>query len=212
MAGRPFPTSGAMIGCRANKDGRLPGVSLRAEAPKAAAEVALAQSDIAFANLVTGHCGIGIFLDVSPDLIRYGLCVLLFFTGGLIPAAVLSSSASLARMPKQIGTLQGLFNQVGNIGPFFGPPLIATLVADSGLWRDALIVTGCAAVVGVILGVMIKRLERRTALPKIFDFLKGWKSALCGVPHWPIMLSVRLCRGSSGLFGENQAGRGFPAV
>jgi hypothetical protein len=28
------------------------------------------------------------------------------------------------------------------------------------LWRDALIVTGCAAVVGVILGVMIKRLER----------------------------------------------------
>ncbi len=78
----------------------------------------------------------------------------------MIPAAVLSSSASLARTPKQIGTLQGLFNQVGNIGPFLGPPLIAMLVAASGLWRDALIVTGCTAVVGVILGVTIRRLER----------------------------------------------------
>ena len=95
-----------------------------------------------------------------PDLVRYVLCVLLSFTGGLIPASVLSASASLARTPKQIGTLQGLFNQVGNIGPFFAPPLIAMLVATSGLWRDALIVTGCAAVVGVILGVMIRRLER----------------------------------------------------
>jgi hypothetical protein len=34
------------------------------------------------------------------------------------------------------------------------------LVAASGLWRDALIVTGCAALLGVILGVMIRRLER----------------------------------------------------
>jgi predicted MFS family arabinose efflux permease len=115
---------------------------------------------IAFASLVTGLCGVGIFLDLFPDLIRYGLCVLLSFTGGLIPASVLSASVSLARTPKQIGTLQGLFNQVGNVGPFFGPPLIAMLVAASGLWRDALIVTACAALLGVILGVAIRRLER----------------------------------------------------
>jgi len=84
----------------------------------------------------------------------------LSFTGGLIPAALLSASASLARKPKQIGTLQGLFNQVGNIGPFFAPPLIAMLVAASGLWRDALIVTACAALLDVILGVVIRWLER----------------------------------------------------
>lgn len=115
---------------------------------------------IVFASLVTGLCGAGIFLDLFPDATRYGLCVLLSFTGGLIPAAVLSATASLARTTKQIGTLQGLFNQVGNIGPFFAPPLIAMLVAASGLWRDALIVTGCAALIGIILGVMIRRIER----------------------------------------------------
>jgi cyanate permease len=115
---------------------------------------------IAFASLITGLCGIGIFLDVLPDLMRYGLCVLLSFVGGLIPASVLSASASLARTPKRIGTLQGLFIQIGNVGPFFGPPLIAMVVSASGLWRNALIVTGCAALLGVILGVMIRRLER----------------------------------------------------
>jgi len=100
---------------------------------------------IACASLITGLCGVGIFLDVLPDLVRYGLCLLLSFTGGVIPASVLSASANLARTPKQIGTLQGLFNQLGNLGTFIGPPLIAMLVAASGLWRDALFVTGSAA-------------------------------------------------------------------
>jgi cyanate permease len=115
---------------------------------------------IAFASLLTGLSGIGIFLDVFPDLIRYGLCLLLSFTGGLIPASVLSASANLARTPKQIGTLQGLFMQIGNVGPFVSPPLIAMLVAASGLWRDALIVTGSAALLGVILGLLVRRLEK----------------------------------------------------
>jgi CP family cyanate transporter-like MFS transporter len=52
-----------------------------------------------------------------PDLARYALCVIQSFVGGLIPASVLSSSAQLARTPKQIGTLQGLFMQVGNSAP-----------------------------------------------------------------------------------------------
>jgi cyanate permease len=116
---------------------------------------------IAFASLVTGLSGVGIFLDVFPDLVRYALCLTLSFTGGLIPASVLSASASFARTPKQIGTLQGLFNQCGQLGPFIGPPLIAMLVAASGLWRDALIVTGSAALLGVVLGLLIRRREHR---------------------------------------------------
>jgi cyanate permease len=115
---------------------------------------------IAFASFVTGLSGAGIFLDVFSDLTRYVLCLLLSFTGGLIPASVLSASAKLARTPKQIGTLQGLFIQVGNVGAFLGPPLIAMLVSVSGLWRDALIVTGGAALLGVILGLVFARLDR----------------------------------------------------
>ncbi len=114
---------------------------------------------IVFANVVTGLCGIGIFLDALPDLARYGLCLVLSFTGGLVPASVLSASASFARTPKQVGTLQGLFMQFGNLGPFTGPPLIAALVAASGMWRDALIVTGSAAFMGIALGLLVRRRE-----------------------------------------------------
>lgn len=116
---------------------------------------------IAFASLVCGLSGVGIFLDVLPDLLRYALCLLLSFIGGLIPASVLSASAQLAKTPKQIGTLQGLFMQVGNMGPFIGPPLIATLVAASGQWRDALWVTAGAAACGVVLGLALRRIEVR---------------------------------------------------
>ncbi|MBI5899801.1 MAG: MFS transporter [Rhodocyclales bacterium] len=115
---------------------------------------------IAGASLVTGLCGAGIFLDGLPDTLRYALCVLLSFTGGLIPASVLSASAHLATTPRQIGTLQGLFMQMGNVGPFVGPPLIAAIVAASGLWRDALWVTGSAAAGGILLGLALRRFDR----------------------------------------------------
>lgn len=110
-------------------------------------------------NVVTGLCGVGIFLDVLPDLARYALCLVLSFTGGLVPASVLSASASLARTPKQIGTLQGLFMQFGNLGPFVGPPLIAALVAASGNWRDAVFVSGGAACFGMAFGLLIRHRE-----------------------------------------------------
>jgi MFS family permease len=89
--------------------------------------------------------------------------VLLSFTGGLVPASVLSSSASYARTSKQIGTLQGLYMQFGNIGPFIGPPLIAMLVAASGRWEDAMYVTGSAALCGIGLGLLIRKREMKAA-------------------------------------------------
>ena len=115
------------------------------------------------ANLVTGLCSLGIFFDALPDLLRYALCVLLSFIGGLVPASVLSSSASYARTPRQIGTLQGLYMQFGNIGPFIGPPLIAVLVAASGRWHDAMYVTGGAALGGIALGLLIRKREMKAA-------------------------------------------------
>ena len=35
------------------------------------------------------------------------------------------------------------------------------LVAASGLWRDALIVTGSAALLGIVFGLLIRRHENR---------------------------------------------------
>jgi cyanate permease len=113
------------------------------------------------ASAITAVLSLGIYLDWLPDLVRYLLCLVLSFIGGLIPTAVLSSSLVLAKSPRQIGTLQGLFMQCANLAQFVGPPLIAALVAASGRWSDALYVTGSAAVTGILLGLAIKRIEAR---------------------------------------------------
>ena len=113
------------------------------------------------ASAVTSLLSLAIYLDGLPDLARYACCLLLSFIGGLIPAAVLSSSLVLAKSPLQIGTFQGLFMQCANLGQFVGPPLIASLVAASGQWHDTLWVTGSAAVTGIALGLAVYRFEGR---------------------------------------------------
>jgi CP family cyanate transporter-like MFS transporter len=111
---------------------------------------------IAVANVITGLSSLGIFLDLFPDLMRYVLCLALSFVGGLIPASVLSSSASLAHTQKQVAALQGLFIQCSNLGAFLAPPLIAILVAASGQWRDAAIVPGVAGLCSIVLGLILR--------------------------------------------------------
>jgi cyanate permease len=112
---------------------------------------------IAAASLTMGLCSIGIFSDALPDVARYGLCLMLTFGGGVIPAVVLSSPAVLAANPQQIGTLQGLFLQGANFGQFLGMPLIAGVVAANGHWSAALAVTGPAAAIATAVGLVLGR-------------------------------------------------------
>jgi cyanate permease len=118
---------------------------------------------IAVAHTLTGLCGLGFFSDILPDGLRYALCVALSFIGGVIPAAVMSSSAVLARSPQQIGALQGLTMQGSQLGQFLGTPLIAAVVAATGQWASAAWVTTGAAVLGVALGLAAGRAERLLA-------------------------------------------------
>jgi predicted MFS family arabinose efflux permease len=119
---------------------------------------------IAIAHTLTGLCGLGLFSDALPDGLRYALCVALSCIGGLIPAAVMSSSAVLARNPRQIGAIQGLIMQGSQLGQCVGTPLIAAVVAASGDWASARWVTASAAALGVLLGLAAWRAERRLAV------------------------------------------------
>jgi MFS family permease len=93
------------------------------------------------------------------DGVRYAAAVFVSFAGGVIPAAVMSSTTVLARSAQQIGTLQGVYLQGAQMGQFVGTPLIAAIVAASGQWRSSLWVTGVSALVGIGLGVASHRLE-----------------------------------------------------
>jgi hypothetical protein len=52
--------------------------------------------------------------------------------------------------------------QCANLAQFAGPPLIAVIVARSGHWSDALFVTGGAAITGILLGLAMQCIERRS--------------------------------------------------
>ena len=116
---------------------------------------------IVLANLATGGCALGLFSDALPDGLRYGLCLLLSFVGGLIPVAVMSSSAVLAKNPAQISAIQGLIMQGSQLGQFIGTPLIAAVVAASGQWSSARWVVAGAAAISLALGLWVWRVERR---------------------------------------------------
>ena len=118
---------------------------------------------IAGANTVTGLCALGLFSDALPDALRFGLCLLLSFMGGLIPVSAMSSSAVLARNPAQISAIQGLIMQGSQLGQFVGTPLIAAVVAASGQWASARWVVAGAAAIGIGLGLWVWRVERRDA-------------------------------------------------
>lgn len=106
-------------------------------------------------NVVMLACSLGIFTDLLPDLARYLLCIALTLLGGVIPACILSSSSILAKGPEQVGTLQGLYVQGSNLGQFFGPPIVASLVSAAGHWNAALPFIIAATFVGMGIGVLL---------------------------------------------------------
>jgi cyanate permease len=120
---------------------------------------------ISLAFLVTAACACGIFSSALPDSLRAILCMLFMFAGGTIPAAVLSGSQIYARSASEIGSIQGLIVQLAQLGPFFGPPLIAAVVSSAGSWNAALWVLLAAATLGTLFGQLAVRTERALTRP-----------------------------------------------
>ena len=120
-------------------------------------------------QLALGHIGTGLgallyTAEGLPDGLRLLAAFWVSFIGGLIPSAVLSSTSVLARDPQQTGTLQGLYIQTTQFGQFVGTPLIAATVAAAGSWTaGAMRVVLPAALLGLLLGALALRAERRLA-------------------------------------------------
>jgi predicted MFS family arabinose efflux permease len=117
---------------------------------------------LAFAGCLL--CSVGIQVEALGDALRYLLCLLISFVGGLIPAAVLSSSATLVERQQQVGTLQGLFMQASNVGQFASALIVAALVsAAGGAWSASLVVTIPVGLAGLAAGVAMARRPHRVA-------------------------------------------------
>lgn len=111
---------------------------------------------IAGAFLICSLCSLGVYGEMLRDHERYALCIVLNLVGGIVPAAVVSSSTVLARRPTQIGALQGLYMQASNVGQFVGALAVASAVSShGGAWSAALWATLPAGGLGVIAGCAV---------------------------------------------------------
>lgn len=120
---------------------------------------------ISLTFLVMAACACGIFSSSLPDTLRSIFGMLFMFAGGTIPAAVLSGSQVYARDASQISGIQGLTVQVAQLGPFFGPPLMAAVVSAAHSWDAALWVLLAAATLGALFGQLAARAEGALARP-----------------------------------------------
>jgi cyanate permease len=120
---------------------------------------------VSLAFLIMAASSCGIFSPALHDVLRFSLCALFMLVGGIIPASVLSGGQAYAREANQISSVQGLIVQLAQLGPFFGPPLIAAVVSAAGKWEAALWVLLAAAALGTLFGQLAGRTERALGQP-----------------------------------------------
>ena len=119
---------------------------------------------IMLASAIQALATAGAFLEVLPDWGRYASCLAFSFFGGVIPTAVFSGVAALARTPQHIGTTNGMVMQASQLTQFISPIVVAWVAARFGWGASlpAMLVFAASAAAG---GFAIGRLERARIAP-----------------------------------------------
>ena len=117
---------------------------------------------IMLALTVMGLSSVGIFASEFGPSVRYGLCLLFFLFGGLLPPAVWASAPVHAPGPELIATTNGLFVQGSSLGLLIGPPALAGLVSAAS-WQAAPFLVCGVAVAGLFLAALVRATEKPAA-------------------------------------------------
>jgi sugar phosphate permease len=119
---------------------------------------------IVAASALQALASAGAFLDVLPDGGRYASCLAFSLCGGLIPAAVFSGVAALARSPQHVATTNGIVMQTSQLVQFFSPIAVAWFAARLG-WSASLPVMLAFAACATAGAIAIGRIERSKIAP-----------------------------------------------
>jgi len=95
---------------------------------------------------------------VSPKL-QYAAVLAFSMVGGLIPATLFSLAIRLAPSADTVSTTVGWIQQWSALGQFAGPPLVAWVAASAGSWQWTGWVTAVSSGVGLLLAVLLHRLQ-----------------------------------------------------
>ena len=81
--------------------------------------------------------------------------------GGVVPGTLFSLAVAVAPTPRTVSTTVGWVQQCSSTGQFAGPPLVAWVAAQQGGWHATWVVTGSAALVGLLLVLRLTAQPRK---------------------------------------------------
>ena len=116
---------------------------------------------IAVGSLIMGLCSFAIYSPNLPFVTSYAACLLFSFIGGLVPASLLSGAPVHAPSPDLVASTNGLLIQGSQLGQVVGPPALGLIVSTLGGWQAAPWILGGAAGMGMILSLLLAKIERR---------------------------------------------------
>lgn len=93
----------------------------------------------------------------SPIGIKYIAILLFSAVGGLIPAILFILSVKSAPNNETIATAVGFVQQFSSLGMLLIPPFIAKVAYVAGGWNFTWIITGLAAIIGLLLATHVAR-------------------------------------------------------
>jgi hypothetical protein len=116
---------------------------------------------LAIASVTLTVCGSAFYASGLPLWLRYALCVMLSLVGGILPSSIFGAAPALAPSPRLVATTNGLIMQGSNLGQSVGPPTAAAIAASAGNWHVTPLVLAASGLVGVIVALGLRTLERR---------------------------------------------------
>lgn len=93
---------------------------------------------------------------------RYASVLLFSAIGGVVPGTLFSMAVALAPSQRTVSTTVGWVQQCSSTGQFAGPPLVAWVAGQLGGWHGTWMVTGAAALVGLLLVRQLPHLPGHT--------------------------------------------------
>lgn len=106
---------------------------------------------------------VGMYSTAFPDVIKLLFALVFGIAGGLIPASALAAAPVYAPTAAQIGTMSGLMVMATNAGQLFGPPALAAARERAGSWEGTLWLVLSLALIGLVLAILSRPMERRAA-------------------------------------------------
>lgn len=116
---------------------------------------------IVFTGVVMALCAWVAFGTDSAFAVRYGAILMFSAVGGLIPGALFATAPFFAPHPSAVSSTVGMLQQGSGLGHVLLPMMMAAVAQQRGDWSGTWIVTGCAALLTIVLALAIGRHDRQ---------------------------------------------------